>query len=84
MRRHRPGLIVGGMTDRLDIAECRAHAGRMRHRARATRNPELRAGYQAMALAYDKLIADMEEQIRQRAAAAAPAARRASLDGLLF
>ncbi len=72
------------MTDRLDIVECRAHAERMRNRARATGNPELQAGYQAMAVAYDKLIADMEQQIRQRTEDAARVARRASLDGLLF
>ncbi len=72
------------MTERLDIAECRAHAERMRHRARGTANAELRSGYEAMAVAYDRLIADMEEQFRRQAENTARTARRASLDGLLF
>jgi len=71
------------MADTLDIAECRAHADRMRQRAHATADSEVRAGYEAMAAAYDKLISDMEKELLRRADAAA-AAQRASLDGLLF
>ena len=72
------------MADRLEIAECRAHADRMRLRAYGASDPKLRAGYEAMAAAYDKLIADLEKDLLQKGDAAMQAAERASLNGLLF
>jgi len=72
------------MADRLDIAECRAHAERMRHRAHGAADPRLRAGYEAMALAYDRLIADLEKELLRQAETVGRAAERASLNGVLF